>query len=102
MKVSLTKAQIRFYKPLLISKIEGLGLKDEQNQVPTGHFKPAQMVDPETNKVKRVNAPTMRISNPQRNLLKKLLKLSVEEVEHFLNTNFNKKEDNNTEEQETK
>lgn len=89
-RIPLSKDQRKQYRKKLEDKLNALGLKDESILIQTGKYK--QSLTVRDGKVAVVKVPLVRASNPHRNLIKKLLKLSVNEVERFLNTDFNKKE----------
>lgn len=90
----LTKKEKKHYKKLINKKFDEMGLSNGMEMRHTGKFA-----------LKTINAPWMAegkmtykkpvfvAKNTRKNLMKKLLDLSVVEVERFLSTEFEKKED---------
>ena len=91
----LTKKQIKLYKPMIKSKLEEMGVKSEIGYTQTGSFRMAPKLIQEDGKmeVKQVKTPNYRASNLHKNLTKKLLKLSPEAIEKFLETAIPSKEE---------
>lgn len=90
--MALTKKEMRKYKPLIVKKIEDLGMKSELQYTKTGFKKTVDIPRPSGFGTEKRTFDTYRATNLQRNLLKKLLKLSVGEVERFLSQDFSEKE----------
>lgn len=88
----LSKKQIKQYKPLIISKLESMGLKDEIQYAPTGTHKmvKAPSLDADGNfEIKTIKRDNYRAANIFRNLYKKLIKTDPLTIERFLIADFN-------------
>ena len=89
---SLTAKEIKYYKPLVEDKLEKMGVsKDTVLAATNKKRKMFHLVD---GKPKAVMVPINRLSNFQKNLTKKLMKLSAPDVERFLQQAFNQAETN--------
>ena len=86
--MTLNKKETRYYKPLIVGKLQEMNVKDEIGYAKTGATKVArQMVEVEGKfSMEKKTVPCYRAANLQRNLTKKLLKLSPVEIERFLAT----------------
>ena len=93
--MSLTKKQIKHYKPLILERLEKMGVKQEIGYVQTGTSRLAPYLNTEVEgepKVETKRVPNYRASNLHKNLTKKLLKMSVESIEKFLNAELGNKD----------
>jgi len=93
--MALTKRQIKLYKPMIKAKLDEMGVKSELGYTQTGSFRMAPKVVQTEGKieVKQVKTPNYRASNLHKNLTKKLLSLSPEAIEKFLETAIPQKEE---------
>lgn len=94
--MSLTKKQTKYYKPLILKKLEEMGVKQEIGYTQTGTSRVVPYLNNEVEgepKVERKKVPNYRASNLYKSLTKKLLKMPVESIEKFLSTEVGKKEE---------
>lgn len=94
-RISLSKDEIKLYRKLLEKKLNEINLVDRVIFVNTDKKKSQLTFNQVTKKIEQVQIPVTRGSNPHRNLIKKLLRLSVGEVQRFLDTDFSEKEEHN-------
>ena len=86
--MSLTKKEIRYYKPLILSKLNEMGVKNEIGYTKTGSNRQVmQYVQTDSGyKMQNETVPNYRAANLYKSLTKKLLKMTPEAVERFLDT----------------
>ena len=93
--MSLTKKEIKRYKPLIHAKLSEMGVKDEVGYTQTGssRMRPQVVQGENGPQVEQVKSPNYRAANLYKSLTKKLLNTSPKAVERFLETIIPKKEE---------
>lgn len=95
--MGLSNKQINYYKPLIIRKLESLGVKSGIGYTKTGTKGKVEVYvtdengmrvvkDDYTLETKLIDRDHYRATNLQKSITKKLLKLDVPQVERFLTT----------------
>jgi len=93
--MALTKKETKQYKKLIESKFDEMGLVEGTELRYTGESVIKTWQNPTTGKDLKYKTPVIRKKNVRKNLMKKLLKLPKGEVDKFLATSLDKKEDQN-------
>lgn len=93
--MTLTKKQIKHYKPLIQKKLTEMGIKNEIGYTQTGTTKviPQLVKTDDGFKVENRRVPNYRAANLYKSLTKKLCNLGVLEVERFLATEMPRQEE---------
>jgi len=86
--VKLTKKQTKRYKALITEKLDEMNIKNEIGYTKTGSFR--EVVVPyharKEGEPQIQTLPNYRAANLRKNLTKKLLKMSPEAIDRFLDT----------------
>jgi hypothetical protein len=85
-RIALSAKEVKKYKKLVEAKLDAMGVSGSPVMVKTNKMKTVRYV--ENGEVKKARVPLNRLSNFKANLVKKLMKLSVSEVERFLAQQF--------------
>lgn len=83
-RTPLSAKEVKHYRKLVEAKLEAMGVSDQTVMVTTNKTKWMYYIDRITRKPTRAQVPVHRLSNFKKNLVKKLMQLSVKEVEVFL------------------